>query len=97
PGFVGSYEIVVTATDGANTIVETFTVTATNQAPMLAEIDDVAIPDWLQPATVVIVASDPDDDELTFSASVVPGSVVFGPVLPPDGSGDPVAQLQIVG
>ena len=85
PGFAdsGNYSISVIATDADdNTLFQTenfvLLVNNTNRAPVISAINDIAIP-MIEMYSLEIPASDPDGDEIAFSATGLPtGSAING-------------------
>jgi subtilisin family serine protease len=70
-GFAGSFDVYVTASDGVVDVVESFSVTVTNEAPTLS-IDDQSMSYQQDPLDINLSADDTDGDTITYSASVSP-------------------------
>ncbi len=83
PGYdaSGSYEVTVTATDGAgNTDSATFTLTVNDvNRPVELELANFAGGEVGQLLVVEVSASDPDGDDVTLSAENLPTGAVFEP------------------
>ena len=83
PGFsdAGTYSISVTATDADDTTLsqtENFvlSVNNTNRAPAISPINNITIP-MIELYSFTIQASDPDGDEISFSASGLPAGAIL--------------------
>ncbi|MCA9177869.1 MAG: hypothetical protein KDB14_25555 [Planctomycetales bacterium] len=70
-GFLGTFQVEVTMSNGATQSMETFSVDVANAAPQLDPLNDVAMNAGDGPLDVMLQASDPDGDLLTFSAVLV--------------------------
>ena len=70
-GVTGSFRVQVGVSDGVQTVSDTFRVTVTNLAPVLADVPDQTISHRQGTLTVNLAASDGDGDPLTYSASVL--------------------------
>lgn len=64
----GTYEVIITATDGKNTVSQTVAVTVgdVNRAPLLGELKDVTVKEGGS-VEVDAIAADPDGDKVTIS------------------------------
>ncbi|MCH7688693.1 MAG: hypothetical protein IH899_18750 [Planctomycetes bacterium] len=69
-GFVGSFQVTVAATDGVETVQQTFSVTVTNNSPVLTSIGDQTMASGDDSVTVNLSASDADGDALTYSVEI---------------------------
>jgi hypothetical protein len=77
PGYVGSFRVTVTVSDGLLSTSHTITVTVTDAAPAVAPIADVSVPHRGFPTSVPVGASDADGDPITWSASAAAYSPLF--------------------
>ena len=59
----------VTATAGTHSVSDTFSVSVTDQAPTLTPIANQTMAHSTDTLTIALVASDPDGDPITFSAT----------------------------
>lgn len=71
-GFVGRFQVTVTANDGSSSSSQSFWVDLTNQAPVIQAIADQAMPNHHDTLTVPLAASDPDGDAATFIGAEIP-------------------------
>ena len=73
-GYIGTFSVLVTASDGSLSSAQTFTVTTVaNRAPVLRTIANASV----RPGTAVVInlsATDADNDPITYSAKIVGGS-----------------------
>ncbi len=69
-GYLGTFQVQVTAGDGQASDAETFRVSVANLAPALAPIADQTILAGQDAISVGLSAIDPDGDRLTYTASV---------------------------
>ncbi len=77
-GFTGQFQVRVTVTDGIATDDETFQVSVVNSAPILDPIDDRDMSHNDDSTTIVLVATDPDGDGLTYTVVLHQDNVVDG-------------------
>jgi len=75
--FVGSVQVTVTAHDGTGSNSKTFTLNVTNQLPQVASIPDQTMRTNDPPLQINVAALDPDNDTLTYSASVAQGNLAY--------------------
>jgi len=76
-GFLGTFQVEITVSDGTLTASRTFLVTvdtASNTAPTLDPIANQTVSTGVQSRSITLVASDLDNDPLTFSARTVSAS-----------------------
>ncbi|HDZ44671.1 MAG TPA: LEPR-XLL domain-containing protein [Phycisphaerae bacterium] len=73
-GYVGDIEVTVTASDGSATTTQTFIVTVTNSAPVIAAIADQQMSHNDASQTLTLSVSDPDGDTVTLSATALMGN-----------------------
>jgi hypothetical protein len=72
PGkYVGTFEVTVTASDGAGSGSTTFLVNATDGTPQLGPIADQQVLSQQLPLTVTLSATDPEQDPVTFGVAIV--------------------------
>ncbi len=69
--YTGTATITVTADDGNTQATETFTLTVTNQAPVLDAISDQTITHNLDTVDITLSATDGNSDTVTYSATAV--------------------------
>jgi subtilisin family serine protease len=86
PGFLGSFQVVVVASDGLGSATQSFSVTVLpvpNQPPVLAPPADQVISMGGAGLLVTLAASDPEGDPMTFTGEMVvppginPGRLIF--------------------
>ena len=70
-GFVGSFQVQVTASDGVAASSETFRVSVTDNAPVLAAIGNQTMPQTQDKLTLTLSASDTDGDAVTCAATLL--------------------------
>ncbi len=70
-GYSGTFDVVVTVSDGRASATRTFQVTVANSAPVLDAISNQTVFVDGGPVTLILPASDSDGDELTFSGQVI--------------------------
>jgi hypothetical protein len=76
--FVGTYTVVVTASDGLASATASFSVTVTNAVPQLAGVAAQSMAAGQTSLAVPLSATDADGDNLTFAASVpVPSAQLY--------------------
>lgn len=68
-GYAGSFQVVVTASDGVETATTMFGVTVENSAPVLTAIPDLSISPTVDSTTITVDAVDADGDVLVYSAA----------------------------
>lgn len=71
-GYVGSFQVDVSVSDGAHSVSRRFTVSTANQAPVWTAIADQTMNRSEDRRTVTLSAKDPEGDAVTFSAVAVP-------------------------
>jgi hypothetical protein len=71
-GYVGKFQVTVTASDGLAQMQNAFAVSVTNTAPVLA-LADQTVPHTQDTLTLVLPATDADGDAVTYSAAVRTG------------------------
>lgn len=76
PNAIGSFEIVVTVSDGEDTATDTLVVVVANKAPVITSATSSPSGTVAKSATVALssVASDPDGDDITYAWSTDVGS-----------------------
>src|SRR5206468_3753078 len=78
PGFVGTFRVRVTASDGILTDTKSFLVTITDaHTPVLQRPPDVTVPHTQSVPPVTLSATDADGDPITFSAQVQGYSLLY--------------------
>ncbi|QBR91705.1 putative Ig domain-containing protein [Nocardioides euryhalodurans] len=75
----GTFEVDVTADDGALTRTESFVleVTPANDAPVLVPVDDVTLEEGSALEPIQLSATDADDDDLVFEVGTLPTGLSF--------------------
>jgi subtilisin family serine protease len=68
--FAGSFQVTVAATDGVETVRQTFSVTVTNSTPTLSSIADQTISHTTDTLLMALSGSDADGDLLTYSVEI---------------------------
>ncbi|MCI0682005.1 MAG: S8 family serine peptidase [Gemmataceae bacterium] len=76
-GYVGTFQVEVTASDGPHNVTRTFRVTVANQAPVWTTIANQTLARTEDQRTVTFTVSDPEGDALTVSAAASPGGAVL--------------------
>lgn len=80
---VGNHNIVLSVTDGIDTVQEIFTITVaaapTNRPPVFSATGTLSASEGIL-FTKTIVATDPDDDEVTLAAKTLPAWLSFDPL-----------------
>ena len=71
PGFCGEFSVYVTASDGVAGNTQCFTVTITDQAPVLGPLANRTMAAGLKSLVFNLAATDADNDQLSYSAQVV--------------------------
>lgn len=71
PSFIGSFSLTVTASDGRASTSQSFTVSVTNRAPVLGAIANQTMVHALKAKVISLVATDADNDPLTFTAQAL--------------------------
>ncbi len=70
-GYVGSFQVELSASDGTVTVTHTFTVSVLNYAPVLNPLTDQTMPKTVDTIAQLVSASDADGDPLTVRVEVV--------------------------
>jgi hypothetical protein len=69
-GFVGQFQVVVTVSDGVETVGETFAVSVTNSTLVLEPVGNRTMPHTQDTISILLEATDADGDPLSYSADV---------------------------
>ena len=78
-GFTGVFGVTVTASDGTLTDTETFGVTVTNEAPVLAAIADQTMVHTTDTLDVTLAGADADGDTITYTVTTAAVDLYAGP------------------
>jgi subtilisin family serine protease len=70
-GFLGSFSVLATVSDGQASVSQTFQVSVTNSAPVLARIGDQTMSRSERSRAITLQASDADGDSLRYTAQVL--------------------------
>ena len=70
-GFVGSFQVQATASDGMASSSETFLVSVTDGAPVLTPVGDQTMPHTQDTLSLTLSATDPDGDAVTYAATLL--------------------------
>jgi len=70
-GFLGTFAVQATVSDGVARVSQTFQVSVTNSAPVLARIADQTMSRNERSRSITLQASDADGDRLTYSAQIL--------------------------
>jgi hypothetical protein len=76
PGFTGTFQVTVTATDGITSTPETFLVTSTDTAPVLNAVAPQQV-SLSVPLTLTLGAKDAENDPVTYSATAAGYSLPY--------------------
>jgi hypothetical protein len=69
-GYVGRFQVTVSVSDGYDTVVQSFSVTVTNNMPTLSPLADQTISHNIDTISMTLSGSDADGDLLTYSVDV---------------------------
>lgn len=69
--YIGTFNVKVSVSDGTYTVERIFSVRVENVAPVFSDIEDRAVSHRQVPVEIIVSATDPENDPITFSAYLV--------------------------